>query len=151
MNRSDLIAVLAILIAFMSLAAQIYIGNNDVGTNLYQHVTTLFTNMSTPFLEYPELRVYFYENEAPTNLNSRDYYRVIVIAEMFLDTFEWVEHDIKRARPVDKESWRDFMIGVYSSSIVMREFHEKNPSWHPLFNKLIETRLKKVKENEKTN
>lgn len=50
-----------------------------------------------------------------------------MIAEMFLDTFEWVKHDIKRATTVDKESWREFMIGVYSSSIVIREFHEKNP------------------------
>lgn len=53
MSSSDLIAVIAICVAFLSLAAQIYIGKKDVGTNLYQHVTTLFTNMNTPFLEYP--------------------------------------------------------------------------------------------------
>ena len=137
MNSSDLISIIAIIVASFSLGAQIYIGKKDVGTNLYQHVTNLFTNMNTPFLQYPELREFFYDNKAPLNLDKESYYRVIVIAEMFLDTFEWVEHDIRRATSVDKKSWREYMIGVYSSSVIIREFHENNPSWHPLFNKLL--------------
>lgn len=151
MNNSDLIAIIAIFVAFLSLAAQMYIGKKDVGTSLYQHVTILFNNMNMPFLQYPELRVYFYENGVPTDLNRENYNRVMVIAEMFLDTFEWIEHDIKRASTVDRESWRDYMIGIYSSSVAIREFHEKNPSWHPLFNNLLIANKVKEKANEKKN
>ena len=94
--------------------------------------------MNNPFLEYPELRPYFYDNKkAPENICVKDYNRIIVIAEMFLDTFEWVEHDISQATYIDKKSWRDYMISVYSTSDVIQNFHKANPTWHPLFNNLI--------------
>ena len=49
MNSSDYIAIIAVVVAFLSLGAQFYVGKKDVGTNLYQHVTTLFNNMNNPF------------------------------------------------------------------------------------------------------
>lgn len=142
MESSDVIAIIAVVAAFLSLGAQIYVGKREVGVNLYQHVTNLFNSLNAPFLEYPQLRPYFYDNKKPENLNLEDNNRIEVIAEMFLDTFEWVEHDIQKAKKIDKDSWRDFMIGVYSSSDVIKSFHEKNPSWHPLFNKLIQKKNK---------
>lgn len=137
MCSSDYIAIIAAFVAFLSLGAQLYVGNNDVGTNLYQHITTLFYNMNAPFLKYPELRPFFYENKEPSNLSEIDLNRIQVIAEMFLDTFEWVEHDIKRAKKFDKEAWRSFMTSIYSSSTILQEFHNQNPLWHPLFDNLI--------------
>lgn len=145
MDGSDYIAIIAIIVAFLSVGAQIYVGKKDVGTDLYQHVTTLFVNMNNPFLEYPELRPYFYENKHPEGLKEEDYNRSIVIAEMFLDTFEWVEHDINKATQIDKKAWEEYMFSIYSSSVIVREFHEKNPLWHPLFNSLLQNRAKNEK------
>ena len=143
MNNSDYIAIIAVIVAFLSLGAQIYVGKKDVGATLYQHVTSLFNNLNAPFLEHPELRPYFYENRSPHDLSAENQHRALVIAEMFLDTFEWVEHDITKAKKVDKDSWRDYMLDVYASSIIVRNFHEKNPSWHPLFDALVQKTLKK--------
>lgn len=137
MNSSDFLSIVAIAVAFFSLITQVYIGKKDVGTNLYSHVTSLFSNLNAPFLEYPQLRPYFYNGKDPEDLAEEELYRATVITEIVLDTFEWVEHDIKRATQTDKESWRDFMIGVYSQSSLVKDFHDANPSWHPLFDKMI--------------
>ena len=37
MKSSDVIAIIAVVAAFLSLGAQIYVGKRDVGVNLYQH------------------------------------------------------------------------------------------------------------------
>lgn len=137
MGLSDVLSILALAVSFVALFVKFFFSRKSLRVSLYQKVTELFFSLHQPFLEHPEMRAYFYEGKSHTGAEDAELARLRVTGEMFLDTFEWIMHDIDNSDHEDVESWEDYILHIYANSSITREMHIMHPEWHPLFQKLL--------------
>ena len=137
MGLSDVLSILALAVSFVALFVKFVFSRKSLRASLYQKVTELFFSLHQPFLEHPEMRAYFYEGKSHLSAEDAVLARLKVTGEMFLDTFEWIMHDIDNSDHEDVESWENFILHIYRNSSITREIHKGHPEWHPLFQKLL--------------
>lgn len=63
MDYSGVLSIVAIIIAFLTLCGDLYIGRKSIGLSTYQKITQMFNDINQPFLKHPALRPYFYDNQ----------------------------------------------------------------------------------------
>ena len=66
----------------------------DLKASMYATITTQTLEVNKMFLEYPELRPYFYDGTALSQADANTLNRVMILAESKLDYFDLV-HDAK--------------------------------------------------------
>lgn len=81
------------------------------------------------FLEYPQLRPYFYDNTDITR-SSPDYNLAITVAELFCSLFEHVVLQMENLPEYMRPEWENYIRSMYSSSPIIREHLNQNKTWY---------------------
>lgn len=141
MNNSDILSIVALLISLCTLFIEYLSVKQSKDMTLYQKVTQSFLDINQMFLQFPELRPFFYDRVEQTGLESEELQqRLLMASEILLDHFEWILHDIKFSNLVDQESWLAYIYDTYQNSPTLISYHQQHISWHPLFNNFLLTR-----------
>ncbi len=88
------------------------------------------------FIEYPELRPYFYEGK-PVTPEHPDYQRVEAIAEVILDIF-WTMAEQTRGAAISPEKaagarmWYSYVNDCFTNGPILVEVLKKRESWYGL-------------------
>lgn len=88
------------------------------------------------FLEYPEMRPYFYEGKS-IEPGHPDYHRAETIAELILDIFWTMSNQARRTEVIDtpeaeagKRLWDDFVADSFTMSPIMVKTALRRQSWY---------------------
>lgn len=101
MQLSDQILVAGFIVSglgFLVVIIQLWTGLRFTKAELFGRIYSELHEIHRAFIEYPELRPYFFHNEKLSHTpgrpdeggNSQLYYRARAVAELFFDTFEHV-------------------------------------------------------------
>jgi hypothetical protein len=82
------------------------------------------------FVEYPDCRPYFYEaKKLATDDNEAS--RVLAIAEMLLDFFDYILLHQKSFSPIyPGHQWREYMVDTFAASEVLCDVLNNNANWY---------------------
>lgn len=133
MTSSDYIAMLALAVSLISTWISLYWNSRYVRVTSYKSATELFLELDRSLLQYPEIRPYFYEGAQMTT-DDQNRNRVLTMAELFLDVFEWIG---LREYGLSEDDWREYTSAVFRNSPALREYHQAHPEWHPKVEKLL--------------
>jgi len=81
------------------------------------------------FLEYPEMRQYFYENfPLPEDAELRG--RASTLAELWTDFFEQVVIQLENLPSEMSTTWKAYANDMYATSSAIREYFEGSCDWY---------------------
>ncbi|WP_431977223.1 hypothetical protein [Micromonospora haikouensis] len=136
MNASDVLATAAIVTSLLSAVYSYRLSRKSHHIATYHGVIGLFKELDKTFIEYPEIRPYFYAGK-PLALDDPQLPRVEAVAELVLDSFEWIWY---RQESFDAENgggWKAYMVDTFSSSPALQMHYAKSASWYPGITRLI--------------
>lgn len=91
MSVSDALAGVAIVISLLSAVYSYRLSRRTHDISIYYGVIGMFRELDKTFVEYPDIRPYFYEGK-PADADDPNLQRVRAVAELVLDAFEWIWH-----------------------------------------------------------
>ena len=98
-------------------------------------MTGLITSVSRVFIEYPEMRKFFYEGVKPS---GTDYDRARSIAVTVADAIDHVAEHLDRMSGPAAEAWKAYFRDIYESSPVLKEYLQTHSSWYgPVLRELL--------------
>jgi hypothetical protein len=126
---------------------QFSVANELAGARAMAQGYELWDHVISCFIEYPELRQYFYEGvEVPKD--SPDSARILAMTELIGDALQstyWLFQgkDVALLGSVDpaldiRSDWSDWTKFILSMSPVMRSFVRENPLQYPFLVKMLE-------------
>ncbi|RLK25185.1 hypothetical protein DER29_3171 [Micromonospora sp. M71_S20] len=136
MESSDILAVVAIVTAVLSAIYSHRLSRRAHHVSTYYGVIGLFRELDKTFLEYPEIRPYFYDGK-PVGDDEPDRHRIRAAAELILDTFEWIWYRRKDLNAKGEEGWRAYIVDTFSSSPALQHHYASSASWYPGITRLI--------------
>jgi hypothetical protein len=100
------------------------------------------------FIDYPELRRYFYEG-APMPAASRKRARVLTVAEMIADTVDSVILDAatRVATGEHRDDWNDYIRHILAHSPTLVGLASEHPRWWPEIMKIIKEEERKTQRH----
>ncbi|ADP81085.1 hypothetical protein [Pseudofrankia inefficax] len=131
-----MLGAIALVVSILSALTAYSIGRRSVDRTAHQTLSELALRLSEAFLEYPELRPYFYDRK---ELSSDDASanRVLAMAEMMLDACEWVLQGRYKLSKYDRAGWESYARHMLENSPVMRANLAEHSDWHPLVSGLL--------------
>ena len=98
---------------------------------VYQNITATMLDIDRFFIDQPELKKYFYDDEKLAKKNV-DYPRVQSIAEMILDFADFTLEHKPHMKDYPWHQWEKYFKYVYDHSPVMRDYWEevKDMDWY---------------------
>ncbi|WP_320067665.1 hypothetical protein [Micromonospora sp. RTGN7] len=136
MESSDILAIAAIIAALLSAIYSYRLSRRAHDTSIYYGVIGLFRELDKTFIEHPEVRPYFYEGK-PVDVDDPNLQRVRAVAELVLDTFEWIWYRRKELNAEAEEGWMAYIFDTFYSSQALQEHYVRFPSWYPGIRRLI--------------
>lgn len=129
------VIVSVILLAWQTraVAQQTKISNAIASASVISNSTTGLREVLLLFIEYPELRPYFYEAKGPP-LRGRTHKRLVTVAEILADILEegLAANNLVRTARLSEE-WPNYCSDLLSTSPVLNEVMRQNPkSWELL-------------------
>ncbi|PRY02537.1 hypothetical protein [Allonocardiopsis opalescens] len=130
MQTSDYISIAAVMFSLLAAWKAYRVSAKGYETASYHSGTDLFMQLNLVFVEYPQVRPYFYSGKALTE-DDPNFHRVQATAELILDVFEWIWHRREGITEVDRQAWSDYIGRMFALSPVLRQYHLNHPAWHP--------------------
>ena len=130
MASSDILAVVAITASLFSAIYSYRLSRQAHQVSTYYGAVGLFRELDRTFVEYPEIRPYFYDGK---NVDDDDpnRHRVQAVAELVLDAFEWIWHRQRNLKAGGEGGWRAYIVETFSSSPALQQHYVKSTSWYP--------------------
>ena len=126
-----------------SLAHQTALANKLAVHAATNDAMTSLRSIGRIFIEYPELRRYFYDGAqlSDTELHADSGVRVQTIAELLADTLERVTESTTSidAPAHDRVAWDDAIAHYLSASPAFRTVVTAHPDWWPILNNRMHT------------
>jgi len=119
-------SIVAVLISLCALSVTLYESiqtRKSLREQTYQGFIGTWFDLGRIFIEYPELRPYFYDNLALTE-NDENYQRVMAIAVFYDDCFAYTESQATYIPKDLKESYNKYKDRIESMN-AFREFKKK--------------------------
>jgi hypothetical protein len=127
---------------------QFLIANELAGGRALAQGYELWDRVIERFIDYPELRQYFYEGvEVPEEPTARA--RVLAMTELIGDALQsthWLYEgkDVALLRSVDPEldpgaDWHQWMRSILTTSPALRSFVRENPHMYPQLTRTLDT------------
>jgi hypothetical protein len=127
---------------------QFLVANELAGARALAQGYELWDRVITRFIDYPELRQYFYEGvEVPEEPTTRA--RVLAMTELIGDALQstsWLFQgkDVSLLRAVDptvdiRSDWDDWTQFILTMSPVMRAFVREHPLQYPFLTRMLDT------------
>lgn len=136
MSVSDVLAGVAIVI---SLLYSYRLSRRTHDISIYYGVIGMFRELDKTFVEYPEIRPYFYEGKS-LEADDPNLHRVRAVAELVLDAFEWIWHRKEELNTDDETGWMNYIADTYFSSPALQQHYASVASWYPGITRLIAER-----------
>ena len=136
MESSDVLALLAIAVSLISAVYGFRLSRRAHYVSTYTGVISLFRELDRTFIEYPDLRPYFYDGK-PVGVDDPNHNRVQAAAELVLDTFEWIWYRQENLNAEDEKGWQTYIAETYFSSPALQQHYTRYPSWYPGIARLI--------------
>ena len=127
---------------------QFFVANELAGARALAQGYELWDHVITRFIDYPELRQYFYEGvEPPEDSTARA--RVLAMTELIgdaLQSTDWLYQgkDVALLGSVDpaldiRSDWDDWTKFILTMSPVMRSFVREHPLQYPFLTRMLDT------------
>lgn len=135
---SSMVAGLALIVAAWSSTVTLLLSKRMLRITSYSDTTTHVNQLNLLLVQYPNLRPYFYDNEAPPTKGEPDYNRVLAAADLHLDVAEkiWRHHDEYVA--ADVIGWREWIHDLFEYSPVIRDIVFRGRYLYPALVELLE-------------
>ncbi|KXK63670.1 hypothetical protein AWW66_01520 [Micromonospora rosaria] len=130
---------MAIVTALLSAVYSYRLSRKAHRVATYYGVIGLFRELDKTFIEYPDVRPYFYDGK-PVDVDGPTAYRIRAVAELVLDTFEWIWHRQKDLDTNGEDGWRAYIVDMFSSSPALQQHYAGSTSWYPGITRLIADR-----------
>jgi len=130
MGSSDVLAMVAIVAAILSAIYSYRLSRRAHHASTYYGAIGLLRELDKTFIEYPDTRPYFYDGK-PVDGDESSRQRVQAVAELVLDTFEWIWHrqDVLNAK--NEVGWQTYIVDTFSSSPALQEYYASYAPWYP--------------------
>jgi hypothetical protein len=133
-----IVTILALVVALISTVLAFKTDNRSIEIDTYNRATELFLKLNEIFIHHSQLRPFFYDGrELAKAQDVEERERVLAVAEMVLDIFDWVGHECEGASDTDRESWEAFIRATFTTSPVLVEYHENHRDWHPVLDEVL--------------
>lgn len=129
----SLIGFVAVIISLMFVAKQNKMIADSLHENTIEHTMGPVFELSKVFIEYPDIRKYFYSEET-IDKNHPCYDRVIAISYLVLDTFDHYfvnEHLLISSYKTNKERWNCWIVDMFRNSPALRSVYSEYSEWYP--------------------
>lgn len=137
MNSSDILSIVAIVVALLSTAYIYRLSQRAHRVSTYYGVIGLFRDLTRIFIEHPELRPYFYDGK-PVDVDDKlRHYKIQAAAEAVLDSFEWIWRRRIELNTKGEDGWRAYIVETFSSSPALQQHYARFSSWYPGITQLI--------------
>jgi hypothetical protein len=101
----------------------------DGRTELITGLTALITTVGRAFIDYPEMRKYFYERVGPQR-DGDDYERARAIAVSLAGAMDHAAAHFDRMDSATQAAWETYFTDIYNHSPVFREHLEDHKAWY---------------------
>ena len=103
----------------------------SIRVNVENSIVTHVTSLDQVFITDPDLTPYFYANK-PINEDDPKYPKASATAVMTLDVFDEVAGQNRHYPEFwdTPEAWDEWVIGVFSTSPILRDTFDKYPCWY---------------------
>ncbi len=91
-------------------------------SSVYQSVIETTMGINRLWLEYPNLKPYFFENKEITAEHA-EYARVTTIADMMIDLIDDVYVQSSNMPEYDWDSWKKAFQGIFATSPILRQYY----------------------------
>jgi hypothetical protein len=136
MSKSDYFALAAVLISLVSAGIAWLIGRRTLRITTYRSATDLMLEVDRIFVDYPQLRRYFHDQEICPQSHP-DYNLVQAVAELELDVLECIWDSRKSYTKADRISWTNYILGALKSPAVKDMYDDPdNKGWYPTLDRL---------------
>jgi hypothetical protein len=99
----------------------------DSKTELVTGMTALITTVGQAFIDYPEMRQYFYEGVSPEGC-ARE--RALAITVALAGAMDHIAANFERMEPATREAWQRYFTYAYDNSPVLRVHLQDHASWY---------------------
>jgi hypothetical protein len=122
------------------LGRQVRIQNEMARAEIIRHGVDRLGEIYRAFIDYPELREYFYDS-APCPLRGKIRARVLTVAEMFGDTIDSVLETISLvATREELGDWLDYIGHILDRSPTLEWLALEHPKWWPQIVNILQER-----------
>ncbi|MCL2881912.1 MAG: hypothetical protein FWF45_03340 [Coriobacteriia bacterium] len=129
---SAILASLAIFISVASFIVSTLMYRSEIKNENYADSNQWFMEFDRIMIEYPMARPYMYDKkELEPGLSQEERDRITGIAELMLDTAEWIADRKHGLTQEDELAQRKFIVDSLCNSPVALEHISNNPDWHP--------------------
>ncbi len=111
--------------------------------SVYSNIPIMMIGIDRFFVDYPELKLYFYNNVAVPK-GHPDYGQAYTAAEMLVDFMDGVIVNERYMEDYPWEAWESYFRDLYRSSPILREYWEERSYWY------ADTRLHDILEEERS-
>lgn len=139
MSVSDALAGVAIVISLLSAVYSYRLSRRTHDISIYYGVIGMFRELDKTFVEYPDIRPYFYEGK-PADADDPNLQRVRAVAELVLDAFEWIWHRKEELNTEDETGWMNYIADTFFSSPALQQHYASFAHWYPGITRLITER-----------
>ena len=135
---STIVAAVASPVAIAALWYQLKQQADDGKVALITGMTTLITDVGRAFIDYPEMRRYFYDDVPPDNDNAARAQAIAVALAGAMDHAA-AHFDSKMMEPVTRAAWLQYFRDIYTRSPVLRQHLDERKGWYdPRFIEALE-------------
>jgi len=122
------------------LSRQVKIQNEMAKSEIIHHGTDRLSGAYRAFIDYPELRKYFYDG-APCPRRGKTRVRVLTVAEMIGDTIDSVLETISLvATREEYADWIDYIGHILDRSPALEQLALQHPKWWPQISRILQER-----------
>jgi hypothetical protein len=126
------------------LGRQLKMQNEMARSEIIHHGVDRLSGVYRAFIDYPELRKYFYDG-APCPARGMTRARVLTVAEMIGDTIDSVLETISLvATREDLGDWLDYIGHILDSSPTLEGLALEHPNWWPQIVNILQERRRQA-------
>jgi hypothetical protein len=142
MTTYESLSLVVSIAGFFGVAVSIWVFNRQAQIFRQQLMQNLSTDLnksareiSLIFLQYPELRPYFFDGQ-PMEQEHPDYYRAEAVAEVMLDIFWTMTSQTRRIRDGDistgdaRSLWANYVGECFAQSPMLCKFLTRHKDWY---------------------
>jgi hypothetical protein len=112
-------------------ADQIKYQGDAIRASVIQGITTQMLTIDQVFVEYPQLRPFFYEINLPLPEDHPEHDRALSIAEMLVDLIDSVislkDH---LGSDVAQRGWQKYAHELYTRSVLLHDYVDSHEAWY---------------------
>ncbi|MEK8016203.1 MAG: hypothetical protein VSS75_004985 [Candidatus Parabeggiatoa sp.] len=123
----------AVIISLLFVAKQTKMVSESLHESTLEHTMTQIFDLSRIFIEYPEIRKYFYSRKNIEESHT-DFERVKAVSILILDTFDYYfvnKHLLSTTYEKNKARWELWIVDMFQNSPVLRKVYSESIEGYP--------------------